>query len=163
MPQLIQRSPLGLLSLLDSKAGGIAPNVLTDTVTPTVELLNLYGIGKRNQVQASIVAAGVVVGFNSIGGFGIVPAGECWRMLNVTARVANVIAAGLWWAPGYSSQGTQFNAVAQPVQTPTGRQGISGANLDLWVPPGTIFGVHVQDTAAGADLLMWLYFERYSL
>lgn len=163
MSQLIQRAPLGLLALLDSKAGGIAPNVLSDLVQPTVELIDMYGLGVRTAVQASIAAAGVVVGFNSIGGLGLVPAGETWRMLNVTGRVNNVIAAGLWWAPGFAHVGAQFQATSNPVQTPTGRQGINGGPCDIWVPPGTAFGIHVQDTAAGADLLLWLYFERYRL
>jgi hypothetical protein len=163
MAQLIQRSPLGLLSLLDSKAGGIAPNILSDTVIPTVDILDLYGLGKRNAVQASILAAAAIVGFNSLGGLALVPPGETWRMLNITGRVANVVAAGVWWAPGYVQIGAQFQATSMPVQTPTGRQGINGGLVDFWVPPGTAFGIHIQDTAIAADLLLWLNFERYSL
>jgi len=164
MAQLIQRAPLGLLSLLDSKAGGIAPNVLTDTVAPTVELMPLYGLGTRQARSLTLAAAGVVVGFNLTGsGNGIIPPGECWHLINLTCVTANVIAAGVDWATGYSNTGSFFQMIGSPVATATAERGAAGGECDVWLPPGTQLGVWVERTAAGADFNNFAYFERYTL
>jgi len=163
MPQLIQRAPLGLLSLLDSKAGGIAPNALSDLVQPTVELLPLYGLGVRRSVQTSVAAAGVVVGLNQLGGVGQVPSGETWHLLNLTGIVNNVIAAGISWAIGYSNPTGLFHMVGEEKSTPTAIRGLAGGPCDVWLPPGSFVAVYVTRTAAGADLIAYFDYERYSL
>lgn len=163
MPQLIQRSPLGLLSLLDSKAGGIAPNLLTDTVSPTVELLPLYGLGVRVRGNASVAAAGVVVGVNSLGGLAVVPSGQTWHVLNITGIVNNVVAAGISYGVGYSAPGNLFSMIGDERSTPTGQRGLAGGPCDVWLPPGSFIAFYVTRTAAGADLIGHFDYEGYTL
>lgn len=163
MPQLIQRAPLGLLSVFDSKAGGVAPNQLSDTVQPTVDLQPMYGLYVRNRITASIAAAGVVVGFNSLGGLLLVPAGETWRLLNLTGNVNNVVAAGCDVAIGYSDQTGRFSMIGSYVSCATATRPTFGGECDIWLKPGDIVGVWVGRTAAGADLIGWANFERYTL
>lgn len=164
MPQLIQRAPLGLLSLLDSKAGGIAPNALSDLVQPTVELLPLYGLSVRRKVNLSIAAAGVVVGFNLVGsGLGIVPSGETWRLLNLTGVSNNVVAGGMNWSVGYANPSSQFSMIGQQIANPTGIRSAAGGECDRWLEPGSYLGIWVASPAAGGDVVLFAHYERYTL
>lgn len=163
MAQLIQRAPLGLLSVLDSKAGGQAPNLLNDTVVPTLDLQPMYGLYVRQRVTASIAAATVAVGFNSLGGLALVPAGETWRLLNLTGNVNNVIAAGIDVAVGYSDQSNRFSMVGSMITAATATRPTFGGECDIWLKPGDIIGIWVGRTAVGADLIGFLNYERYTL
>lgn len=163
MPQVIQRSPLGLLSVLDSKAGGQAPNLLADLVTPTLDLQPMYGLYRRERVTASIAAAAAVVGFNSLGGLLLVPSGETWRLLNLTGNVNNVVAAGTDVAIGYSDQTGRFSMVGSMVAAATNTRPTFGGECDVWLKPGDLVGVWVSRTAIAADLIGWANFERYTL
>lgn len=164
MPQLIQRAPLGLLSLLDSKAGGQAPNTLSDLVTPTVELGPLYGIGTRERRTLSLLAASVVVGFNLVGsGNGLVPPGETWHLLNLTGIPNNVVAAGMGFAVGFADAGNRFSMVGSYIEAATATRPVCGGECNIWLPPGTQLGAWVGRTAAGGDLVVTPHFERYTL
>lgn len=163
MPQLIQRNARGLLSLFDSKAGGIAPNILLDEVRATVDITKSLGLGVRTRGNASTAAAGVVLGPN-FNGVATVPFNEVWHVLNITGIVNNVIAAGITWAPGHGlNAANRFCAVVPEIATATGVRGITGAEVDIWLGPGEAIGTYVTRTAAGADLLWEWTYDKFSL
>jgi len=163
MPQLIQRAPLGLLSLFDSKAGGVAPNVLLDEVRCTADITKLLGLTVRRRASSSIAAAAAVLGFN-FAGTSTVPPGEVWHVLNITGIVNNVIAAGITWAPGHgNASAALFMAVTPEIATVTGVRGVTGAEVDLWLGPGDAIGSYVSRTVAGADLIWNWAYDRFFL
>ena len=91
MPQLIQRPPLGILGLLDSKVGGLNPNALADEVRLTVETNDFYGIQTRQSVNSAIAAP--VLGLNIFPVTLTQPdTGVLWIMKRITVVTTAVIA-----------------------------------------------------------------------
>jgi len=162
MPQLIQRAPVGLLGLFDSKAGGTAPNLLSDTVAGIVDLAPMYGLQQQQTRIVSIALATVIVGFNpGAGSFSIVPPGEVWRMRNIAGSVSNVIAAGIDLAVGYADPNSRFSKVGDYIACATATRPYLGGPVDVWLNPGWQIGAWVGRTAAGADIQLVFHFERY--
>ena len=86
MPQPISRVPLGLLSLLDSKANGINPNGLMEDVRGVLELLPMFGLYRRQHATELLTGgAQIFTGWNGTLSAALVPAGEVWRVLHISA------------------------------------------------------------------------------
>jgi len=75
VPLPINRVPPGLLSLLDTKSGGVNPLQLADQLTGVIELTNLYALATGQQLLGTTAAV------SSIGNFAPVAAGENFRAL----------------------------------------------------------------------------------
>ena len=107
MPALIQRIPPGLLSFLGLKSTGQNPNVLADTVVPTLNLEHLY---LAQDLRVSSATQNVANAGQSISL--AVPNGEAWRVLGIgysadTLTAPATLKVALKIAPG--------GAVACPV------------------------------------------------
>lgn len=169
MPQLIQAPPLGLLALLNSKAGGQNPNALADTVQPTVELNDLYELNGLASRDVLITAATITAG---VGTF-IQPTGfqnrpldnEIWRLRAVSIHGASAPAAGtamilspaIFDIRGGDSAllGTspRFAGVAQNFGF--------GVNCDLFLRPQFSVGFYVNEAATPTDVRLTCLFASY--
>jgi hypothetical protein len=154
MPSLINRVPPGLLSLLGTKAMGINPSVLPDTVQPIVDTTQAYlgAFAERLQVDTSAVTARAVLGssgqlapgvgeifaVNSCIAFAQVAAASTLRMRLVLFDVGtgNVFAA----APASASAAASEWAICSwdgPLYIPTGFE-LGVAVESFSGAPGTI-------------------------
>lgn len=163
MPQLIQRPPWGLLGLLNSKAGGANPNALSDEVSPSVELFDLYSVLERRSVNSAIAAP--VLGLNIFPvTLGEPPAGELWVMKAITVLTTAVIAvaptfrfvAGVHDIRNGSFTGLGNLATAAAV----GEHLISNSQLNYIWRPGDQAAVFVLNATNAAALRCTVTFDR---
>jgi len=152
MPQLINRYPLGLLSLLDSKSGGYTPSGLLDVVQPTIDLTRFYIAS--DQSRASQVDQAVVgVGFQTAGSNVVVPPGEFWLVTNTTGE-SDTLGAGQTFqvAVGarYTASGPFFMLTPLSNVATVGQVALAGPQIGTIVlPPGTIVGAYTTQLVAG--------------
>ena len=88
-PFSIQRVPQGLLSLLGMKGTGRNPDVLNESVVPTLEQVGFYTDGSlefEEDVSVGIFTAGV---FSSL----VVPDGEIWALKGVNGQYSGAAGA----------------------------------------------------------------------
>lgn len=169
MPQVINRPPVGLTSILDSKANGRAPGALLDEVRATVELLDLYGLGQRQSLQEQI--NNPVLGPQAFT-TSEVPEGELWRVLNLTVLIAanagGVTAGGV----GYFDPtvpiggGVAFYALHQDRATVGAAAGVTQQGWQgsmFWLPGYAAAGWIANNSANADSITLRMQFERYRL
>lgn len=188
MPRLIQTAPVGLLSALTSKDGGIGPAALLDDVRGSVDLLQFYGLNFRRsrileKTAAEMNAAGVVVGgwrSTSIFGTGptnlVVPDGQLWHVLGVQLELDGINgavrgAAGINFklpvVVGGANNGVQigpFSAATTGGANPN--KVTAGGLCDIWVLPGGAVAFFLDQFAIGlndADFKIGIDYELFAL
>lgn len=180
MPRLIQVAPIGLLSTLVSKDGGIGPNALLDEVRPSIDLQAYYGLNvRRNRFFAfskAVIDAGGGEGWNyanvlSASSQLTVPDGQIWRILGFNLHVTNVLGtvnvqAG--WCMGdptiSGAEGISIGSATGAVTVNT--RGVSGGFVtdQIWALPGSQACFFIRDwllATNDCDVNCTLAFERF--
>jgi hypothetical protein len=85
MPFRIAGFPRGLLSLLDAQNFGTNPSQVSETIVPTVDVAPFLASSVMRLVNCPAAAA-LVGGFNACP-LGVVPPGETWLVIRVSAQV----------------------------------------------------------------------------
>lgn len=162
MPQLIQRTPLGLLSLLDSKAGGVNPSALSDIVQPVFDIEPLYGLSSRGSATDQI-AAGYGVGVNAVAANGTTdcPPGVARHVRYLGANTDTTPAGALRFQVGWFIERiNRFVPHGFPTDPLTAStRGVSGGACDFWQFPGVRPAVYVMDATATVNLSVVVLFE----
>lgn len=81
----IQRPPAGLISILGLVGSELVPNTLGPTVTPTIDVLQMY-LARNGEWQSATVSPADGSISNGFPLLPIVPAGELWVYRNATAK-----------------------------------------------------------------------------
>lgn len=131
----------GFLSLLDSNNFGEQPRVLNETISPIVDMSELYLLTK--QVFAFGGTAGnLAAGFNTIL---TVPAGEIWKIWHVDASVIPPAGASGLFAPCVQAEGTAIPlADAAPYVASTRNWVVSKLPAPTWLGAGVELGILAQ-------------------
>lgn len=146
--------PTGLLDLVGSQNFGIAPKELLETVSPTVDMLELYSLTKQSG-RISILSA--PANGNNAGQGLVVPAGEVWR----------IVAGGIFVAAGVgvtgdftpivnSGGGTTPLGDTLSVAASTTRWITSKAGSAFWLRSGDELGAYIT-ALAGAPTVSVAY------
>lgn len=168
MPLPINRVPPGLLSLLDTKSGGVNPLVLSDELSGSLELLPFYAAATGQQYNGDSVAAAAVGQLAPLGaGDNMrVPASQLWVVPFFNVRSGAVLAGGncnvclcvyntslgslIWSSPNQA-----FVA---------GERVCIGTDRTLVLGPGYGLGIHISGMTAAAQVFQFnAYMSRLSL
>lgn len=165
MPQLIQRAPVGMLSLLDSKAGGQAPNILLDEVRASFDIEPLFGIGARGSLTASITAAtiGAGVGVFAIADADNIPAGvgRHVRYLGVNTDTTPA-AAYEFWVGWYIERINRFVPHGSGSGPLNATRGTAGGACDFWWVPGIRPALYIGNNGGAVNMSLNVIFESVS-
>ena len=167
MPQLIQRPPLGLLGLLDSKAGGQNPNSLSDEVRPVVDLNSFYGVQTRFSVNAALAAGAIAIGANVFPvTLGSPQTGQLWVMRAIGVRCTAAYAAATWRfnAGVFDLRNNSYVALTDTVGGVVGDQPSVGALLDGYIwRPGDQLCLWAVNAAGAVDVTGTAIFDRLAI
>ena len=136
----ISNLPAGLASLLNLQQRGRGPQFLAETVSPVIDLLQLYAANQFQSLEAS--SAAVAGGMNHF----TVPGGELWLVHSISARLGAAVPGGgsLRVAPAYA---LKANVVLCPLALTeafvAGQTAQWGARGPLLVTSGGIVGSYV--------------------
>lgn len=151
MPSLINRVPPGLLSLLDIKALGQNPSLLSDTVQPTLDVLNFYA-RSYGQLVTDFSNIPAAVGFLPVTAFDAGP-GEIVICAGVCIIADATLAAGttVRWrgVVADAATGRLVSTVGERVNAAAGEQLSSGTDELVIVPTGNRLGVMVEQLTLG--------------
>lgn len=167
MPQLIQRSPLGLLGLLDSKAGGQNPNTLLDEVRPVIDLTDAFSVANRFSQNSAI--AGPVLGLNIFPTtLGEPDPGEIWLMKRITVITTAVIAVANTFrfvAGVHDIRNASFTILSDfvAVAAAVGEHLVCGGAVNYIWRPGDQAAVFVLNATNPAPLRCTLVFDQISI
>jgi hypothetical protein len=181
MPRLIQTPPVGLLSALTSKDGGVGPNALLDEVQGGVDLMPFYLLNFRRSRTRTLTKAtinGSTTGPEGWNYFSLlagptaadltVPANQLWHLLSVSLHLATVVgsvnvqAAFTTRDPNLGSAGYGFPIGNSTGAVAAGTTGISGGPVDMWVGPGSTAAFFIRDwllATNDCDVLMSVDYE----
>lgn len=154
MPSPINTLPLGLLDFLTAKTLGVNPNLLADSVAPTVDLAPFYIAGQLERVQSPLTAV------NAIGNFLttlVVPNQELW-FVQLAAASTDTMPAGISTrirAILTDSQGQRlYLANNSSGAVAAGERGASVLSNPFIAPPGSQFGLTCEQlTGAGYNFV----------
>lgn len=151
MPSLINRVPPGLLSLLGIKAMGENPVVLTDELTPSIELLDFYAGANAIRLNGS---TGNITG---TGLFQVTalqpPTGEIW-LINTCCYRTNAALAAATTIRGRAvvhdvSLGVPVYADSGTLTGTTGEVPSMGWSRPVIVQPGYGVGLFIDSATIG--------------
>lgn len=167
MPQLIQRPPLGLLGLLDSKAGGMNPNALLDEVRGSVELRELYGVQTRFSVNSAIAAGAIVAGLNVFAPTLTAPgSGALWLMRAIGVRCTAAYAAATFrFNVGvFDLRNNSYIALTDTVGGAIGEQPSVGTRMDGYVwRPGDQLAMWAVNAAGAVNVTGTVAFDLLAI
>lgn len=154
MPSQINRSPPGLLSLLGIQTAGTNPGILSETVSPTLEMLQLYLEGFA-QPEAAATNAPAAPGFFLVNGPLLLPGpGEILVCNGIAATAQAAIGAGVTLkyklAITQNIVGGIFTTIGETITATTGDIPSTGANCLIVIPPGFSPGIYVDSIVGGA-------------
>ena len=149
--------PPGLLGYLKQKVGGAAPDKFGDTLLPSMEVGDLYGLPENVLVQNAAAVIGPVV-------FHTVPANERWLLLGYSVVALQAAAGGvanvvLWTDQGANSSVFWMSSTVQYTGGAAGGNfGIASpfpAARPLVIDPGSRFGMSflLNSTFPGAWIM----------
>lgn len=151
MPSLINRVPPGLLSLLDIKALGQNPSLLTDSVQPTIDLSEFYARIYSSLVTDLTVVPGTV-GFQPVTAFDTAP-GEMVVLAGLGCLADSPLAAGtsVRCTPVIADQATGrvLSQIAPETSGTAGEQPYTGTDQLVTLGPGTRLGVMISALTLG--------------
>lgn len=150
----INRLPQGFQELLGNTSQGENPADLSQVVAPVIDMTPYYSVP---QMQSAIVSGLVTTAGN--GRFALVPPGEVWRPLNISAYMTGLAPGDTMSlevaldAPGgqrhplaYSPRYTQATATAT-----TERYSLNHSfETPILIPSGWIFSAYVNSLAIAA-------------
>jgi hypothetical protein len=143
MPSLVNKVPPGLLALLGIKAGGQNPSILPDTLTPTIELLELYVSGNCTEVNANTSAITNPQLWNA----SALPqpgAGEMFVVERMSIAAAGTLPAATTYRLQpiiYEPTGVRHFPVGPAVTATVNERLLSGNDRWFIVPPGYRMGI----------------------
>lgn len=151
MPSQVNRVPPGLLSLLGIKASGQNPSILPDTLTPTLELLDLYMAGNAQEVVASTSAV------NLVGIWGVASLqpgpGELYLVERMSVSTTTALAAGTTYEVQpmlyEASTGARRYTVGPRVGATVGQVFCTASERPFIVTPGYRLGAFVSVATLG--------------
>lgn len=146
----------GFLSLLDLQNFGTLPKELQDSVSPTIEMGDLYLLSKQSGFFGSNAAP--ANGFNLLtapaGIVSAVPAAEVWRLHALSIIIAAGAGAAILATPAVRIDGNAIPlAPLLPVAATETRVQMSLAP-PLWLNAGTELGFYAQGTTL-APVVAW--------
>lgn len=153
-PVNLNKQPLGLLDFLAIKNGGVYPQILSETLAPTLQLLDLYETASTQVYGTS--SANLVAGLTLFGPAGAVnQPGVAYHYRSFGVRWDCTAAA----AVAYVELGICPNATTIVPITPTAvalqavasQQHASLVARDVWVPPGWQLGFRCFGLVGGAN------------
>lgn len=149
MPLPINRVPPGLLSLLDTKSGGVNPLVLSDELNGSLELLPFYSIASGIQINGDSAASNAVGQLAPLaaGDNFRVPAGEIWVVQFVAIRSGAVLGAGTTVKCAPCIYNTSLGSVVwsdSQQEFLTGERVCVSTNRALVIGPNFGIGVHIS-------------------
>lgn len=166
MPQLIQRAPLGLLGILDSKAGGQNPNALLDEVRPTVDVSTLYNVSQRLSVNATIAAGAIVIGTNlfpvTLSG---PQQGELWIVHRATVfATANFAAATFRFGLALiDSRNSSVSIMGTLISGAAGERPITGGPGGFIMRPGENLALWASNPAGAVNVQLTTLFDLVTI
>lgn len=153
MPSLVNRVPPGLLSLLDIKSLGQNPTVLSDTITPNIDVLRAY-VAAFSQPLAVSSAPVSAAGFFAAGAPLEPTPGQILILDGVCAVAQAAIGAGVTMTikMGITQQtlGGVFSVFGNTVTATTGAQPAIGSNDLIILPAGYWVGIYADSVSGGA-------------
>jgi len=165
----IQRAPKGLLDLLAMKGTGDLPHELSETLSASVDVMDLY-LNESYQVQTFATLAIAAAGFAGAPSL-IVPQGEYWLLKTLSAQSINLNAG-----ESYRLRNAILvnNPVLSSVIMSPNECSASGVlqriglgwyfEVPLLVRPADQLGVWVNDVTAGVHgMLITTTFYRLSI
>lgn len=170
MPSLVQKVPTALLSLMEMKAGGVAPNALLDEVRGVVDFTDLYGIDKRFALRETINTP--ALGWSQFTTT-LVPEGQVWRVLSaslvITATAGGTCGGSVGFAapidPGPGAAPTYFGLTPDRAIAPVASSlALSASLVNLWWGPrysGAVFIAHNSANVASAEISLLV--ERFRI
>lgn len=151
MPQLINRIPPGLLSLLGIKGTGLNPVLLGDELRAIIDTTEAY-YAAVSQPYEDTTAALTVTGFAG-GTVASPPPGELWVFPTVIAKFSAPLAAGTTYrvrvAVAQSGGGQLLHVGADAAAGTVGSQPVTAEAGPIYVRPGELLGVFVEQATLG--------------
>lgn len=157
MPKVITRYPTGFLSLLGAQSDGQAPNSLSDTVQPVLDL-GPFHAATRYTIGGGSTTASLAVGFQPTSGLNGPAPGEIWLIQAISVTPLAVLGAATTYTyqPCLLSRGNSL-PLGNPVTCTVGQQISSTIQFklaDLVVNPGDTLGVWVGGAVGIAASLL---------
>lgn len=153
-----------MLGLLDSKAGGQAPNLLLDELRAVFDIEPLFGLGTRGSATDTLASGGLAVGVNAVpaGANTDCPPGVLRHVRYLAANTDTTPAANIKFAVGwFVERVNRFVPHGNPTDAATLRA-VSGGACDFWQQPGIRPAVYVMDAAGAVNLSVTTVFESSS-
>lgn len=150
----INRTPPGLLSLLGIQTAGNNPHMLSDTVTPTLEMLRLYLEG-FSLPEAAATNAPAAPGFFAVNGPLLIPGpGEILVCNGIAATAGAALGVGVTMkyklAITQNIVGGMFAVFGDTITATTGDIPCTGNGDLIVIPPGFLPGIYVDSIVGGA-------------
>lgn len=166
MPQTIQRAPVGLLGMLDSKAGGQNPSLLLDEVGGVIDLTHLYAARLRRSRTSNVPIAALVLGVNipqAASDHMFVRDGEMWLVHAVTAEVTGNVLGTPNFSAGVIAGAQFYMTGALSASATAGGVSVDGSRMNpIWLLPGDSPAFFVKNFSAGvtqADFKLNVLFD----
>jgi hypothetical protein len=164
----INRVPQGLLSLLDMKARGQNPRLLSSEAALSIEAFQLYGLQLRRRLRFNTAAIGVVG--PQFPAAAVVPQNEVWLLL-AQSLVISALGAGTTYtiAPIVRVQnddGTSGEHLTNYPLTFTAGQYVNCGGIlaqPLWLPPGSSMGITCQGVTLGVASAFQIFVDAVAL
>lgn len=148
----IQVSPSGLLGFLNLKNSGRNPDVLNESVQPTMDLREWY-FETSAQVDSTLrqlslnVGAAATLGFYNYNNIITVPQNQWWYVTRYSIQaVVQAATDAALFSPAflvYPGTASTVHILAPDVGTGTGPTRRPAYAEDFWLPPGSQLGVYV--------------------
>lgn len=161
MPQLINRVPPGLLSLLGIQSTGRNPVLLADDLQAVLDLTQSYFIG-QSQVYGDVTAALGTTGFFS-GAVGSPSAGELWVFSQVVIACGVLPAATTYRVrPAVAQVGTGeiLHVSSMTASGTAGERPVAATTEPIYVRPNELLGVFVESVTLGTASPFAIYGRR---
>lgn len=162
-PPPINTLPIGLLSLLGIKNGGVNPQYLLPQLAPVLDLSAFYLQQKAELLAPADQVVNAVGSF--LGGAVVVPAGEMWVVHSSVLISAAVLGAGAVLQAGVAFFTDQSAGVrvAPQVLAGAGDSFLAGFEGPILLPSGYKIGIQAtRYTAPAATISQRIYISRLS-
>jgi hypothetical protein len=162
VPQLINRVPPGLLSLLGIQSTGRNPVLLADDLQPVLNLTDAYLFAQSvpfADTTAAIGATGFVSGLSSP----TPPPGEIWVFSSYTVVFTVPLPAGTTYrvrpCVGETSSGIIVHC-GEVASGTVGERPIARSGEPFYVAPGQLVGAYCESVTLGTAQAVALYGRR---
>jgi hypothetical protein len=158
----INNTPLGLLSLLNAKVGGVNPVELAQTIAPVIDMLPWYFQNNKERGFFNVIVGSAI----SINLFpdGIVPANEIWYVTDYCIEFINA-AVGFWSIAPCRANGASTRRFLTGQLTTTANLGLNAVGQvksdgPFFMTGGDQFGFFSPSIPAGSNVDGFVEFIR---